>query len=244
MRKNRIRNGTPVVAIVGYTNCGKTSLIQALTKSSKLSPEDKLFATLDVTVHGMKLNCNVPILLVDTVGFMGNIPTELIKSFASTLEDALLADVIVHIRDLSHPNHVEQNEKVMETLESFLVHETKEELKERMIVVVNKIDKLAHDPDEIRMASKVTKALPISALEGYGLEILKNKLEKLVLEKTQRQKMTFRVKTGSEKFKWLIRHLNVYNITVDPKDMNYTLLHSIVRPMDINRVRKVAQSLR
>ena len=116
LRKNRFRMGIPTVAVVGYTNCGKTSLIKALTGSDKLKPRDRLFATLDVTVHETRLPIGIKILLIDTVGFISDIPTELIASFSATLEDAALADVLVHVRDVSHPDTRDQSQNVLQTL--------------------------------------------------------------------------------------------------------------------------------
>lgn len=91
LRNKRIKANFPVVAVVGYTNVGKTSLIKALTKDDNLVPRDQLFATLDVTFHAGLLPSKMKVLYVDTVGFLSNIPTELIDCFKTTLEDALLA---------------------------------------------------------------------------------------------------------------------------------------------------------
>ncbi len=104
LRKARTKMGIPSVAVVGYTNCGKTSVIRALTGSDALRPRNQLFATLDVTVHeGVLPATGLKALFVDTVGFISDIPTELVASFSATLEDAALADLIIHVRDASHP---------------------------------------------------------------------------------------------------------------------------------------------
>ena len=114
-----------------------------MTGEPRLQPLNKLFATLDVTVHGIDLPSKTKALFVDTVGFISDIPTCMISSFNSTLEDALLADVLVHVRDMSNPDHVAQNENVLETLERI---NTPQHLIENMIVLGNKIDLI--DPED------------------------------------------------------------------------------------------------
>ena len=91
---------------------GKTSLIKALTKDDNLKPKDYLFATLDVTTHMGSLPSRLPVLYTDTVGFMADIPTSLIECFLVTLEDAMIADVIIHIQNLAHPDFHHQNQHV------------------------------------------------------------------------------------------------------------------------------------
>ena len=103
LRKRRNETGLPTIAVVGYTNCGKTSLIKALT-GDLLEPRNALFTTLDVTVHAGLLPNSLPILFLDTVGFISDIPTSLIASFSATLEDAVNADLLIHIKDASHPD--------------------------------------------------------------------------------------------------------------------------------------------
>lgn len=91
VRNRRMNKEMPIVAVVGYTNCGKTSLIKALTGQDKLEPKNKLFATLDVTAHAGRLPCNLQVIYIDTIGFMSDIPTGLIECFITTLEDAMMA---------------------------------------------------------------------------------------------------------------------------------------------------------
>lgn len=91
VRKRRSQKEYPVVAVVGYTNAGKTSLIKALTNQEKIEPKNKLFATLDITAHEGRLPCNLQVIYIDTIGFMSDIPTGLLECFIITLEDALMA---------------------------------------------------------------------------------------------------------------------------------------------------------
>merc|ERR1719342_295407 len=105
LRTSRKDSEIATVAVIGYTNCGKTSLIKSLTGDTKMQPRNQLFATLDVTCHGTRLpGSNLNTVFIDTVGFISDIPTPLIASFSATLEDALDADLLVHMADFSNPD--------------------------------------------------------------------------------------------------------------------------------------------
>lgn len=161
LRRRRKDLRFPTVAVVGYTNCGKTSLIKALTGDESMSPRDQLFATLDVTVHEATMPCNLRALFVDTVGFISDIPTNLIASFKATLEDAATADVLVHVRDINNPDHEKQSENVLATLRRLGVPQEK---LESMITLGNKIDLV--DPTEWKGLKEQENLVPVSATEG------------------------------------------------------------------------------
>ena len=159
-------------AIVGYTNAGKSTLLNTLTDAGVLS-EDKLFATLDPTTRLLELDGGQRIYLTDTVGFIRKLPHHLIEAFKSTLEEAKYADVILHVVDASNPQVEEQ---------MFIVYETLRELgvKDKTIVTLfNKQDRLAGN--EILRDFKADYVLKISARTGLGLDELKNTLEKILI---------------------------------------------------------------
>ncbi|KAK2705325.1 hypothetical protein QYM36_017386, partial [Artemia franciscana] len=147
VRINREKRQIPVISVVGYTNAGKTSLIRSLTGDDKITPENRLFATLDVTAHAGYLPCNLQTIYVDTVGFLTDLPMRLIEAFSATLEDALNADAIIHVRDISHPEAELQFQTVNSTLSSLNIPQ---KLKDNVILVANKVDKLVGvDPSNL-----------------------------------------------------------------------------------------------
>ena len=116
-RAARAKVPFPIVALVGYTNAGKSTLFNRLT-GAEVMAKDMLFATLDPTMRSIKLSSGVDIILSDTVGFISDLPTELVAAFRATLEEVLEADIILHVRDISHPATEEQAEDVEKILES------------------------------------------------------------------------------------------------------------------------------
>ena len=126
----------PLIALVGYTNAGKSTLFNRLTNSSVVA-QDLLFATLDPTIREVKLPSGLSVLMSDTVGFISNLPTELIAAFRATLEEVLEADILLHVRDISHEDSGAQNDDVISVLTSLF---GKERSLEHLITVHNKID--------------------------------------------------------------------------------------------------------
>lgn len=172
-RGQRSRNQTKVAAIVGYTNAGKSTLLNHLTNADVLE-EDKLFATLDPTTRNLKLESGQEILLTDTVGFIRKLPHHLVEAFKSTLEEAKYADIIIHVVDASNPQKDKQMHIVYETLEMLGVKDKK------IVTLFNKLDKV--EEPEILHDFKADKTLRISARTGVGLSEFKEILEEILRE--------------------------------------------------------------
>jgi GTP-binding protein HflX len=172
-RKDRKRAPVPNAAIVGYTNAGKSSLLRRLTGADVLV-EDALFATLDTTTRKIDLPNKQPLLLTDTVGFIRKLPHQLVESFNATLEEAVMADFLVHLLDASHPRVLEFHETTMKVL-SELGAEQKQTL-----TVFNKIDRVEDPLTRAALRLHHPDALFVSAHTGEGLDILVGRLGELV----------------------------------------------------------------
>ena len=173
-RSKRSQKSTAVIAIVGYTNAGKSTLLNTLTGAQVLE-EDKLFATLDPTTRILELPSGQEILLTDTVGFIRKLPHHLIDAFRSTLEEAKYADIILHVVDASNPQMDQQMYVVYDTLKNLGVTDKK------IVTLFNKQDKVVdgHTPRDL----KAEKTVKVSAKWGDGLEEVKQILEDLLNEK-------------------------------------------------------------
>lgn len=172
-REQRSKSYVPVVAIVGYTNAGKSTLLNRLTGADILA-EDKLFATLDPTTRGLKLPGGQEVLLTDTVGFIKKLPHHLIEAFKSTLEEAKYADVILHVVDTSSPQMDSQMYTVYETLTNLGVKD------KALITAFNKQDKLEDAP--VIRDFKADYTVKISAKTGAGLADLTETIEAVLRE--------------------------------------------------------------
>lgn len=173
-REQRSKNGIPVISIVGYTNAGKSTLLNYLTGADILA-EDKLFATLDPTTRELKLPSKQSVLLTDTVGFIRKLPHHLIEAFKSTLEEAKYADVILHVVDASNPQMDEQMHIVYETLRNLEVTD------KPVITVFNKQDKEGVSLHTVR-DFKADYTVSISAKTGEGVAELLQTMEAVLRE--------------------------------------------------------------
>ena len=171
-RQQRSKNPVPVAAIVGYTNAGKSTLLNQMTGAGVLE-EDKLFATLDPTTRTLKLDSGQEILLTDTVGFIRKLPHHLIQAFRSTLEEAKYADMIIHVVDASNPQMDIHMHVVYETLNQLEVGD------KPVITLFNKTDRLCEGSDRIFKDFRAEKTLAISAKNKMGLDEVKDTIEEL-----------------------------------------------------------------
>uniref|UniRef100_A0A8C9R658 Putative GTP-binding protein 6 n=1 Tax=Scleropages formosus TaxID=113540 RepID=A0A8C9R658_SCLFO len=232
LRSQRKSREFPVVSVMGYTNCGKTTLIKALTGDVKLQPRDQLFATLDVTVHGGQLPSRMTVLYVDTIGFLSQLPHQLIDSFSATLEDVAHSDLIVHVRDISHPETLNQKVNVLNVLKNLQIPEC---LMNSIVEVHNKIDLVDNyeqsEPD----------AVPVSALKEQGLEELKQRIEAAIVKSTGKHILTVKVELSSAQLSWLYKEATVQEVDV-VADEGTALVKVIISNAAYGRYRKLFQT--
>ncbi|MCI0551449.1 MAG: GTPase HflX [Anaerolineae bacterium] len=174
-RAQRKRSRIPTVALVGYTNAGKSTLLNKLAKSD-VYVADQLFATLDPTTRRVELPGGYQSLITDTVGFIQKLPTTLIESFHATLEEIVEADLLLHVVDISHPNALNQFESVQQTLDELGAHHIP------VVTALNKMDKL-RDPAAAKDAvSHFSRAVTISGLKGSGISDLLSVIQETLYE--------------------------------------------------------------
>jgi GTP-binding protein HflX len=180
-RHKRRQAGMPVVAIVGYTNAGKSTLLNALSDAN-VRAENQLFATLDPTTRRIALPSGNEVLLSDTVGFIQKLPTNLVAAFRATLEEITEADLILHVVDITHANAEAQAETVAETLAELDATDIP------TLVALNKIDRLPDPEEAFEQVAQYPNSLAISAVTGQGLPALLDRIEGIL--QASRQKIS------------------------------------------------------
>ena len=172
-RYRRKKNKVPIISLIGYTNSGKSTLFNKLTKSNVLS-KDMLFASLDSTIRKSFFK-NVNFLFVDTVGFIRDLPTTLIDAFKSTLDEIIYSDLILHVRDISNEYYLEQRNEVIKILHEIGIYDDDE----RIIEVINKVD-LMKNLNKYHNTFN-DQSVYVSALSGEGIEDLKTKIANKII---------------------------------------------------------------
>ncbi|MEA3066964.1 MAG: GTPase [Sphingomonadales bacterium] len=219
-RDRRQRAPWPVIALVGYTNAGKSTLFNRLTGEAVFA-ENLLFATLDPTMRDIKLPGFDKVILSDTVGFVSDLPTELIAAFRATLEEVASADLLVHVRNMAHPDHEAQREDVDDVLVSLGLAE---EGAPPRIEAWNKVDLLSNEARDhlIEEAKRRDDAVPISAVTGEGLDALRE----LMAEKLRTGEQVHRIRlpaTDGGKIAWLHSRGEVLNQTLNHDAMELSV---------------------
>ena len=200
-RAARTRTPLTVVALVGYTNAGKSTLFNALS-GAHVPAEDLLFATLDPTMRGLELPSGRRVILSDTVGFISELPTELVAAFRATLEEVATADVILHVRDAAHPDTQAQRADVLAVLQGLEQDGTLDpDWSGRTIEVLNKADLLGG----IDQVAAKTEAAVISAVTGEGLPALRAAIEARIARGMEQADYNLAAADGA-RIAWLYQH--------------------------------------
>jgi GTP-binding protein HflX len=201
-RKARKRVPYPVVALVGYTNAGKSTLFNRLT-TSEVFAKDLLFATLDPTLRQLRLPSGRNIILSDTVGFISDLPTDLVAAFRATLEEVIEADLVLHVRDVADPDSELQKREVIRVLKDLGLEPR---LEEGVVEVLNKVDLLPqNDADFLQnQADRDARSVACSALTGQGTEELLQVIDAQLSKDSEVVQLDVDLSNG-EALAWLYR---------------------------------------
>jgi len=236
-RKTRRDVPYPIVALVGYTNAGKSTLFNRLTQADVLA-RDLLFATLDPTMRAVALPSGRKIILSDTVGFISDLPTHLVAAFRATLEEVLEAEIIVHVRDVAHEESDIQKADVIRVLASLgITPEESASAGQHVIEVLNKIDLLDEPAREavINMAAREPDNVALSAVTGQGVDALLTLIDSLIIDEGRRVELILPATRG-EAMAWL--HANVPVRQRVDRDDGQVVFRLLVTPALIGRFEK------
>jgi GTPase len=226
-RSARRRVPFPVIALVGYTNAGKSTLFNALT-GAEVTAKDQLFATLDPTMRGLRLPSGRRVILSDTVGFISELPHELVEAFRATLEEVSEADVILHVRDAAHPETVAQRGDVIKVLDDMVADGTLDaDWPDRTIEVLNKADLLGG----VSQVPLRDGAVAVSAITGEGLDALKTAIDHRIAQGMELADYDIPPQDGA-RMAWLYEHGEVVERSDDD-----TSVHMKVRLLPADRAR-------
>jgi GTP-binding protein HflX len=223
-RGRRQRAPWPVIALVGYTNAGKSTLFNTMTGDGVLA-EDMLFATLDPTMRNVKIPGFDKAILSDTVGFVSDLPTELIAAFRATLEEVASADLLIHVRDMAHPDRDAQAEDVEDVLSSLGITEGEGPAR---LEAWNKVDLLSEQERQALLAEAERRedVVPISAINGWGVDHLRDRLAQSLQQGSQVHQIRLDSSEGS-RLAWLHSRGEVIDQRVDGEALELSVRLSV-----------------
>lgn len=237
-RTKRKKVPYPIVALVGYTNAGKSTLFNRLTKANVFA-KDLLFATLDPTMRKIDLPGGQTVILSDTVGFISDLPTELVAAFRATLEEVLEADLVVHVRDITHNDTEPQKLDVFEVLERLGINRDE---KGTYIEVLNKLDLLDMDQRDIvqNECQRHENHLGMSAITGEGVDPFLHLVEELITRTQKILTVTVKPEDGAS-LSWIYRHATVIGRTDTEEGIQVEAKFS---PENLGRLEKLPVAIR